>query len=557
MSTEDSGARSPERASPARARARLAIEAAFVGLIALAGRLPAIDHAPYVDELNHVLAARSFLEDGTMRVADGAAAYERAWLFTRLVAEFFRLFGESLVVARLPAVIAGAAIVVLLFLWVRSFAGRLSAWIAALLLCFSPGALFLSQLCRFYSFQALFFLAGALCVLRLSSRPLSRPRTLAAVVGAGVFFSLALHLHKLSVVGVGAVGLWAVLALVPWALRARGRSRLILVAVSLAALASLLAGAPQVLSRARLYWAMFNQVDIWAAGDRGNLRYYHWLFLEQYATIWALFPVFSLLAIRVRRREAGFCLAVFGLAFAVQSLAAWKSERYLFYAMPFFFAIVGVGLGEAIPWLLSAFEDAVRSAGLFVRRAAAARACAVVLALFAAAFAVAGSGAFSFASRMVAGSDAHWPFERTYRGEPDWRAAARHLRDAREEGAVLVGSSDLKALYYFGRLDYALSYDLRGDSRRVSPEFAPHWKTLVPVVSEPESLRRIVDSHPSGLVVVEKKQIRKSWGVPAPAADFLEQNLEEVPLPPEWRLRAFRWGVAEARGKAPSGEPAR
>jgi hypothetical protein len=158
---------------------------------------------------------------------------------------------------------------------------------------------------------------------------------------------------------------------------------------------------------------------------------------------------------------------------------------------------------------------------------------------------------------MVSGSDADWPFARTYRGEPDWRAAAGRLGAERGEGAVLVASSDLKAVYYFSGIDYILSRDLLGDSRGMREEFAPHWKTRVPVVSEAESLRRIVETHPRGLVIVEKKQLRTSWGVPAPAADFLERNLEEIPLPPEWRLRAFGWDRSGEDESVSSGGPAR
>ncbi|MBM3319232.1 MAG: glycosyltransferase family 39 protein [Candidatus Eisenbacteria bacterium] len=556
MNEEPAGTATPARVPVLIARAAGAVEAAVVGLVALAARLAALDHAPYVDELNHVLAARSFLEEGTMRIA-GGAIYDRAWLFTRLVAEAFRLFGESLVAARLPAVLAGTALVVVLFLWVRSFAGRLSAWIAAVLFAFSPGAIFVSQLSRFYTLQGLFFLGGALLVLRLFGRSLTMGRTIASLIGAGVLFALALHFQVLTVVGIGAVALWVVLARAPRALRVRGRSRAILLVGGLVVLAAGLLGAPWILHRARGFWELFNRVDVWAAGDRGNVRYYHWLFLEQYATLWTLFPALALLAIRARPREGSFSLLVFAVPFLVQSLAAWKSERYLFYAIPFFFASAGAGLGALIPWLRTAFEEAIRSVGFFARRPSAARGSALALLILAGLFAAAGNGAFSLAAKMVAGSDADWPFARTYRGEPNWGAAAGRLGAERVQGAVLVASSDLKGLYYFGGIDYILSRDLLGDSRGMREEFAPHWKTRVPVVSEAESLRRIVERHPRGLVVVEKKQLRTSWGVPAPAADFLERYFEEIPLPAEWRLRAFRWDRPEEGEGFSSEEPAR
>jgi hypothetical protein len=516
------------------------LEAALLGLLALVARLIALDHAPYVDELNHVLAARSLLEDGTMRIT-GGAVYERAALFTRLVAEMFRLFGESLVVARVPAVVGGVALVLLLFLWVRSFAGRLAAWLAGLLLCFSPGAIYLSQQCRFYSVHAALFLGGAIALLALLARPRPGGRTIGLGLLSAVLFLLAWHLQVLTLIGLGGVFLWCAFAISPsLGRRLRGGPRAARIGVPLAALAILVVAVPSLSGQARAFWRFFHRFDLWAAADSGNFRYYHWLFLEQYATLWTLFPLLALLALRSRGRETTFSLFVFTTAFLVQSLAAWKSERYLFYAMPFFFAVAGTGLAAAIRWLLPSAEG-LFSAAPFRRKARTARALGVALLLGIGLFALAGNGASSITARMLTGGDSDWPFARAYRGEPDWRAASERLRPLLTEGTVLIGSSDLKGIYYFGRLDYCISRDLIEETGGPAPEFHPHWKTGIPLVAEVSSIERIMAEHASGLVVVEKKQLRTKWGVSAAVVDYLEQRTEEIPLPPEWRLRAFRW----------------
>lgn len=59
--------------------------AAALGGLALLVRLARLDRAPYVDELNHVLSARSFLEDGSFVIGDGDPN-TRAWMFTLAVA---------------------------------------------------------------------------------------------------------------------------------------------------------------------------------------------------------------------------------------------------------------------------------------------------------------------------------------------------------------------------------------------------------------------------------------------------------------------------------------
>ncbi|RPJ49289.1 MAG: hypothetical protein EHM19_00655 [Candidatus Latescibacterota bacterium] len=522
-------------------RSLASIEASVLGLLALAGRLAHLDHAPYVDELNHVLAARSLLENGTMRIGGGEAVYERAALFTRLVAELFRVFGEGLVVARIPAVIAGTALVVLLFLWVRSFAGRAAAWIAGLLLAFSPGAIYLSQQSRFYTMHAVFFLAGTIAVLALVRGPRGGARTAALAALAAGLFAAAAHLQVLTVVGVGGIGLWLLLAAAPRAkdrLKAARSSLRFVLPLVLAALLLLAFLAERDAIAA--CWRFFQRYDLWAAADRGNVRYYHWLFLEQYPTLWTLFPVLAVLALRARRREIGFSLLLFATAFAAQSLAAWKSERYLFYAMPFFFAVAGVGVAEAVPWLRSSAESLFRAPPIRAT-AALARLLAGTTLAFALVFALAGNGAFSMSARMLSGGDGDWPFARRYRGEADWKAAAEMFRPSLGEEAV-VGSSDLKTLYYFGRVDYCLSLDLLDGPRGRLPEFTPHWKTGAVLISHAESLEKVMEARPTGLVLLETQQIGASWGVPRPVIELLERRATEIPLPKSWRLRAFRWG---------------
>src|SRR5687768_5411283 len=91
---------------------------ALLGCLALAVRLPNLDHAAELDELYHFFAAQSWLAEGQLRVAEGV--YARTALFTIFLAQWLGIFGENLVVARLPSLIAGTALVVLVFLWTRA-----------------------------------------------------------------------------------------------------------------------------------------------------------------------------------------------------------------------------------------------------------------------------------------------------------------------------------------------------------------------------------------------------------------------------------------------------
>src|ERR1700712_590095 len=134
----------PGLSGPSRLRSAAVAAPLAVFAIALATRLIGLHHTPYVDELNHVMAAHSLLAHGTLELDPGGEPYTRARLFTYFVAALFRVFGASLVVARLPAVLAGAALVGVLFVWVRRVAGSGAAWVAAMLFCFQPQSIYLS-----------------------------------------------------------------------------------------------------------------------------------------------------------------------------------------------------------------------------------------------------------------------------------------------------------------------------------------------------------------------------------------------------------------------------
>ena len=99
------------------------------------------------------------------------APTNRTALFTIFLAQWLGLFGENLVVARLPSLIAGVALVVLVFLWTRTVAGNLAAVLAALLLALDPENVQISQFARFYALHALLFWLGAVGTYRLVTSP--------------------------------------------------------------------------------------------------------------------------------------------------------------------------------------------------------------------------------------------------------------------------------------------------------------------------------------------------------------------------------------------------
>jgi hypothetical protein len=148
--------------------------------------------------------------------------------------------------------------------------------------------------------------------------------------------------------------------------------------------------------------------------------------------------------------------------------------------------------------------------------------------------------AVSYGHKMVTVPDAEWNLRwGTYRGEPNWEAAARELRPLIAEAEVIIGSYDVTALYAMGRLDYLLR-PFGGNDYRM-PEFAVLSKTRTPIISLPASLATIMTCHGSGVIFIERGHWRNPSAVPPATADLLEQVATPVPVPEHWRLAVFRW----------------
>src|SRR5690606_41225934 len=106
---------------------------------------------------------------------------------------------------------------------------------------------------------------------------------------------------------------------------------------------------------------------------------------------------------------------------------------------------------------------------------------------------VASNSAYRLTAKMLTVDDADWTAPILYRGEPDWAAAAEALRSVADSSALIVSSSDRKALYYFGRLDVTLSANELGSAFTMPPGFSTSAKMQRPVSRQPRSGGRHVD----------------------------------------------------------------
>ena len=506
-------------------------EVALITALALGFRLLHLEEQRHSDSYLHIMAAASLLTDGTLSLG-GEVQYDRAYLFTYLVAAFQSVFGGTTFVAGVPALLAGVAWVAVLFVWVRSTAGRTAAWVAGLLFAFDVWSLALAHMVRFYTLHGLAFFLGAIGLYYIVTR---RPPwgtmavTAAAVIGA---FWFAYHLQYTTVVGGIALAVWLVVEMSPrvFLYFRDHRSRAIALAIPIVVGGSV-AGFLFVQSEAAArYWGMFSTAAPWAEPRVDDLTYYIRRLERTYGFLWALFPVAAIVAIARYGRPAVFSLLLFVVPLVVHSLAAFKAPRFLGYAIPFFFVIWGLAIAAALPYLKVVARRAVSKVGRSCIRGQVFSFLSHSL-LFAVLVGVAltGRSVWWEAYKFVAEN------ERPSGMTPHrWDKAAARLRPVVESVDVVVISGVASSDYY---VDY-VHVKIHTSNFSGDPEFSKREPAGVPGISAPQSLETLTRCYSSGLVAVDNTR----WGrLSHEMIETLQANAQPFPLPEEWGVRAYTW----------------
>jgi hypothetical protein len=517
-------------------------------LVALALRLIQLNHAPHFDEFYHLLAANSRLADGDMCIAECLHPYNRGGLFTMLVAGAIGIFGDSLVSARLVPLLGGLLLTVGVFAWTWHVAGRTAAVVAGLLVALSPEAIFISQFIRFYAWQALLVWVGATAVFLVVHPPsaLDRRRRIVLLAGAAVALFGAFSLQVTSLIALAALGVWLLIdPIATWAAgeaKVRPRRLAILVGGTLV----LGAAAAFVAYRSGMVdplWARYRQVNMFEVAEASDIRYYHNFFLRTYPTLYTLLPVAFVISLWKHPAAAKFCAAMFGVSIVAHSGGGFKATRFVFYTMPFFFALWGLALSAVLPPLAKAAREGMASwlgAEQDSRRATVGGALLVGVAALAV---LASNSAYNTTWKMATLTDAEWPASKPlYRGRPEWRPAVATIKAITDTAEVVVTSASVKAHYFLNRSDVEIDASRLFYSGGFNADFWLDWRVGQPVIRTADAMDRLISCYSSGVVVMEKHSWGTRWRTIAETAEFIASHLEELPLPDGSDLRLFRWG---------------
>jgi len=483
-------------------------------------------HPPMYDELLHVLSAHGVLQTGEPAIADGV--YDRAVPFTRAVAVAYRLRGESLESARLPALLSAIALLVLLGSWVTSRAGVVAGTIAAVVLAISTATIGLATFVRFYTAQAL-LVAIMFISLYEATVPGRSWKVRIPLIGLALLaVALALELQITTIIAIGAAvcGVAAALAVdnreaLATAIRAR-------VALYTALLLAAIAAAVIVEWQTHII-ANLTQAPVWAEGRSRQLLFYAQQLGADLPLFWPLYPIAAVAVIAAYGRLGAFCVAVVLSALAVHSISGAKAIRYVYYILPFVCAVIGCAAALVVEpsrrWLAS------------VAPRLATTAAAVVLVLGVPAF-LSQEGQRTL--RFLAGRASFHDLT-MYSSETDWLLALPALKPALDSADTVIVSAGVKGLYFLGRYDFELNASVVAESE-TGKEFGRDPRTGRHVIGAPESVAEVIARAGRKLIVVDGDKLGQPVGVPDAVVDLIRARCTALTLPPASGV--FAWSCA-------------
>lgn len=496
---------------------------------------------PNSDEIYHLLAARSVMESQTFQIGEGS--YDRASLYTRYVALGYSLFGYSLSSAMLATAITFAVLIGSVFFALSGVIGVGTALLCAVLLMLAPHSLEFSTTVRFYMPHAVFFWLGAWLFYRAI---VVQSKAIVYAPLAALALSIAFLLQPTTVIGVISLLTWGVIVLTVEAIK-RGVSLRVL--FGLAALGLLAAAIGYFILPLEELWNRYRGAVPWNEGSR--IQYYYWVMTEHYNPFWALFPLFAYLAWWRDPRLGGLGVVVFSVCFVLHSFAGMKEDRYLYYAFPFFFVVMAMGLQKLYALL-------VESAPIIHERLRflspnLSSIFAIALAVGSLTFlVVANLGYVNSVKSIVSGT--------IKREQPRWDLLAKEHGDELAASSVLMTNSSNHAIYVFERVPIAIGYNRLFTGSEGMNEFSRDYRTGAILISQAASIERVTDCFPSGYLIAENRQWLQNpnSGVNDDMVPVIEARMERVTVPKDWQLRLYKWSKplgVDSTAEIPDCEP--
>lgn len=509
------------------------------------------------DEPIHIYAAKSLLETGTPTLPSGIE-YRRAFLFTSLVALSFKLFGVSALSARLPSVIFGLLSILLVYRIGRSFFGPRVGLIAALLVAFVPYEVAWSRACRMYSMYQFFYLATFYCFYlafegahfrtkesnwwsKLPAGDVSAQviyRSFRLVV-CGVLFAITFKLQSLAVVLPLSILSYLLIMfgveLVYEADFSLLKSKYFLASSSILVLSVAALLVPEI--RYTLV-GMYHYSPQWneAQGTSPTL-YFRYFIGPMLFPILVFFVTGTMELIAKFSKPGLYTVAVVAVPLTIHSfLVNVQGWRYIYDVFPMTLLVASFGICSLWVSIIDKLRNRLNS----LRFSASMRSrthllvVSFLLLIFSVPFTYTVYGAIKLSRNKVG----------HYGGEyhANWNKACRFLRNAQEQGDVVVASIPIAAMFSgCGDIQYKLDNGGLEQFRRIQGN-----RMLLDVFSNAKAItdldefKRVLSENPHGWLLIDAQRFVNPSTVPPQVRTFIENNLACRSRTDETVL-IFRW----------------
>lgn len=478
----------------------------IIAIVALISRITQLDRPPGLDELFIYNAAIGWMETGTPSILDGL--YTRASVVTAAISGLFQLSDStSLVLSRAPSAIFGVALVLSVFFWSDRFGNRRIAWIAATLLIIYPTSLYLSQILRYYSILAFFFVNSIFLFYTALLTKKWRLKRIFLISIATLFTLISIYLQKVSIIGYAFFAIWCTAILYTEHRKtiniALGNKPVVVSALAALALSAILL-APMMPGLFRT----FTYSPPWLSGSRPATFYAsHFLHLYPLLTI-AYLPALYF-CIRSYPKLASMCSAIFMGTILTQSFAGMKDPRYIYYAAPFFFISSAIILDITSNNVYHLIRRAIQRLQPGIVSAKFSRYIhAAILALL---------SIIIIATTPV--RDSFYFFRHGFGPNPTggtfWNLAAELTEPDTSDGPIIVTDADMHTIYYLGTFDVHFSpeaLDLLAWHSNVdgAPDFYTDFRTGRPTIGSVAALANILDCHKETIILASRSLADKN-----------------------------------------------
>ena len=482
----------------------------------------------WVDEVNTVYSAQNYLEKGKMELPSGMK-YERAKLHTYAVAAVYRYLGISEWTSRLPSVLFGIMSILIVYLLGYHMGGIHVGLMAAFLMAFSHFEVGWSRVTRMYPLLQLLTLLSSYAFIKGFEKPFGKERLSALSWISGLVWLIifgiliiitAFMVHYLALFIPVAIAGYLFCGSLFILFKPSGYHRLlnkynIGISVVLLGIMGIWFLYPELISKARFFLAY---TPSWAEGPstaQNKMYLFDFLISNARFPLATFFFVGAAQSI-VRRQLKGWVYLWLFIAplFLLSFVFTHRAPTYLFYVYPYFLILAAFGFVNIVQsewdWLKTDFSierEWVKKLLLFT--------FGVIFIL---------APWFRISLHIPFQGDGFTNLAVTH---DEWKNAVKIVQDQKRAEEIIISSLPQVSLYYGLKADYCLNWaDLAQSEEKM---FYREGKLVdvyagVPCVLNVAMLDSVVQTHPSGWILVTKYHFDHEVIIPKEISQYLAET---------------------------------